>query len=114
MKYKKIHTTLDCSLTAAKGDIVLDLLEELGQIDVGKIRNSLECENLLRFVIDSIGAAQELFFSDTDADIQNAYDRARLTHAYVMSTMAKDDAINAIARTNCKINSKDHGSDAAS
>ena len=92
------HT--DHSLDAAKGDLLLDLLEDLGQIDVGKIPSDLETDTVLRFVIDSIGIAQDLFFSDTEDDMQAVIERAALARAYVKALDMKTDALNALARKN--------------
>ena len=74
---------IDHSLDAAKGDLLLGLLEDLGQIDANKIANTYEKDVVLRFVIDSIGLAQDIFFSDAEADLRGAVERAALVRNYV-------------------------------
>ena len=90
----------DHSLDAAKGDLLLGLLEDLGQIDVGKIRSDLETDTVLRFVIDSIRIAQDLFFSDTKEDLKEIVERAALARSYTRALDMKADALDALARKN--------------
>lgn len=90
----------DHSLDAAKGDLLLGLLEDLGQINVGKIKSNMEEDTVLRFVIDSIGIAQDLFFSDTEEDLKEVVERAALTRAYTRALDMKADALNALASKN--------------
>ena len=90
----------DHSLDAAKGDLLLGLLEDLGQIDVCKIASTYEKDVILRFVLDSIGLAQDIFFSDTESDLRGAVERAALARNYVRSMEARFDAINSLAAKN--------------
>ena len=96
----------DHSLDAAKGDLLLGLLEDLGQINAGKIKSDMERDVILRFVLDSIGLAQDIFFSDTEEDLQGVVERAALAREYVKVSDAKFDIMNALARKNIVFGSK--------
>ena len=97
------------SLDAAQGDLLLGLLEDLGQINAGKIRNDVERDIVLRFVLDSIGLAQDIFFSDTEEDLQGVVERAALAREYVKVADAKFDVLNALSRKNITFGNKGYG-----
>ena len=94
---------IDHSLDAAKGDMLLGLLEWLSQIDAGKIANANEMDTVLRFVLDSIGAAQELFFSDTEDDLMSVVERTALARDYANALETRFAVINVLADKNREI-----------
>ena len=94
---------IDHSLDAAKGDMLLGLLEWLSQIDVSKIANAHEMDTVLRFVLDSIGAAQELFFSDTEDDLMGVVERTAIAREYANAIDSRFEIINVMAEKNLKL-----------